>query len=254
MHLNQLYGYFGRNLEQIETVNIHISDLESYLLKNVIENYIHVNDEILVLLIKSNLSLEVVKELNIILNEVGYNIHNNQSIIRSNVAIASAVTAYARITMIPYKLLPGTVYTDSIFTTDKLPNHLIGKELGQMKDELDGNIIKEGYFLGLKQYGYYYLDETGNKIERSVFAGVKRDGLTFIEVESIFNGNTITKFIPLRFYKSLESLNIHINSTKISIKMNATKLIINGNYIPININLINKNKLINTLLNIVKKN
>jgi hypothetical protein len=31
--------------------------------------------------------------------------------------------------MIPYKLLPGTVYTDtdSIFTTDILSNHLVGK-------------------------------------------------------------------------------------------------------------------------------
>lgn len=39
--------------------------------------------------------------------------------------------------MIKYKLLPGTAYsdTDSIFTTGKLPDHLIGNDIGMMKDE-----------------------------------------------------------------------------------------------------------------------
>ncbi len=54
--------------------------------------------------------------------------------------------------MIYYKLLPGTEYTDtdSIFTTEVLPDHLIGKDLGLMKDELNGLFIQEGLFLGLK--------------------------------------------------------------------------------------------------------
>jgi hypothetical protein len=108
-------------------------------------------------------------------------IKSSNRIVKSNVAIAAAVTAYARIHMIYYKLLPGTVYTDtdSIFTTDTLSENFIGSELGQMKDELNGKVIQEGLFLGLKKYGFWYLDDFNNKIESSVFAGVKRNSLTF---------------------------------------------------------------------------
>jgi hypothetical protein len=62
------------------------------------------------------------------------NIKATNKIVMSNVAIAAAVTAYARIHMIYFKLLPGTVYTDtdSIFTTDELPDQLIGSDLGQI--------------------------------------------------------------------------------------------------------------------------
>jgi hypothetical protein len=82
--------------------------------------------------------------------------------IKSNVAIASAVTSYSRIHMIPFILHTGTVYTDtdSIFTEDELPSHLTSKELGYMKDELDGQYIEEGYFLDIKKYGYYYYDKS----------------------------------------------------------------------------------------------
>jgi len=50
------------------------------------------------------------------------------------------------------------------FIKGELDTSLIGKELGLMKDELDGKVIKEAYFLGIKQYGYYYYDTQGNKI------------------------------------------------------------------------------------------
>ena len=56
------------------------------------------------------------------------------------------------------------------------------------------------------------------KIEKSVFAGIKRDSLTFKEIESIFNNVVLTKEIPIRFYKSFKDLNIIIKSCKISIK------------------------------------
>jgi hypothetical protein len=60
--------------------------------------------------------------------------------------------------MMPYINSEGVIYTDtdSIFTTNKLPDNLIGKELGLMKDELNGNVIEKAYFFGIKQYGYTY--------------------------------------------------------------------------------------------------
>ena len=62
---------------------------------------------------------------------------------KSNVAIAAAVTSYARIHMMDYKMKYDCYYsdTDSIFISEKLPNFEIGYDLGQMKDELNGLII-----------------------------------------------------------------------------------------------------------------
>ena len=60
--------------------------------------------------------------------------------------------------MMDFKTIPNVnIYytdTDSIFVDKPLPYNLVGKELGQMKDELDGNIINEAYFFSIKQYAY----------------------------------------------------------------------------------------------------
>ena len=130
-----------------------------------------------------------------------------------------------------------------------------------MKDELEGDIIKEGYFLGIKRYGFYYKDKSGNKIEKSVFAGIKRNSLTFNEIKSIFNGSILIKEIPSRFYKSFNNFNIIIKSAKVSIRMNNEKELINNIYIPKNINnlyhdLDNRslfNKLKNRIIKLLKK-
>lgn len=49
--------------------------------------------------------------------------------------------------------------TDSIFTDYDLNPEEIGSDIGLMKDELKSNLISEAYFLGIKQYGYYYYDK-----------------------------------------------------------------------------------------------
>ena len=68
--------------------------------------------------------------------------------VKANVAIASAITAYARVEMMKYKLNDTVCYTDtdSIFTTDKLSEDLVGADLGLVKDELGGLLIQEAYF------------------------------------------------------------------------------------------------------------
>lgn len=231
MHLNQLYGIFGRKQDIIETINIYKHELPKYLTTKIIKSVIEINDDIVALLIQNNINYDIIKDLNIYLET---DISNNYSQVKSNVAIAAAVTSYARIHMLPYINSEGVVYTDtdSIFTTKKLDDNLIGKELGLMKDELNDNhiggdeaynIIDEAYFLGIKQYGYSYIenndmDHYNQYIYNSVFAGITRNTITFDEIESIFNGDTIIKYIPTRFYKSFKDLSITIKSTKISIK------------------------------------
>lgn len=173
MHLNQLYGIFGRKLINMNTIIIHSSDLKKYLATYIIKNVIKINEHILALVVYSNLNNNICKELNLILEK---DIKPDSRIINTNVSIASAVTAYARVHMSQYKNKDNIdLYytdTDSIFTGGPLPPSLISKELGFMKDELNGSVINEAYFLGIKQYGYTYsnvhaLDTTGI-IEKSV--------------------------------------------------------------------------------------
>ena len=254
--LNCLYGIFGRRQEKLETKNVFNKDIVNYISSNIIKAIIPINDEISTLLMVKNVDLALIRKLN---NISTIQLSGYQSVVKSNVAIAAAITAYARIHMIPFKLHDSIAYsdTDSIFTTEKLDDSLIGKEIGLMKDELNGLTIKEGYFLGIKQYGYWYLDHEGNRVEKSVFAGVNRDSLTFNEVKDLFNGGVITKYIPVRFFKSLRGLSIKIKPTKLTICKQSDKLLINNNYIPKTItnnnNLFSKLNIFKTYINRVLK-
>ena len=182
LHLNTLYGYFGRSFHLIETLIMKNDRLTTLLNNFKIKNLYEINDEYSVALLS--------KESDI----------NNY--IKSNVAIASAVTSYARIEMINIKVYclknKIKIYytdTDSIFTDKPLPSHLIGDNLGLYKDEMNGSLIQEAYFLGIKQYGYWFYDENNQRIERSVFAGVIRDSITFKEIKDLSKGKIISKVI-----------------------------------------------------------
>ena len=124
--------------------------------------------------------------------------------------------------------------TDSIFIDKELPQELIGNELGLMKDELKGGIIKKAYFLGIKKYGYI----DNNELVHSVFSGVERNSLTWDEIEQIDNGLTIVKTSPPRFFKNIHNLNINIeNNLETSIVFKTRKQLLNNRYLPIKINI-----------------
>jgi len=55
--------------------------------------------------------------------------------------------------------------TDSIFLDKPLPSKFIGDDIGLYKDEMNGIPIEEAYFLGIKQYGYWFYDENNVKVE-----------------------------------------------------------------------------------------
>jgi hypothetical protein len=115
--------------------------------------------------------------------------------------------------------------TDSIFVEKELPSYLIGKELGQLKDELNGGYIKKAYFLGIKKYGYI---DNNNQIH-SIFSGVERNSLSWVEIEDIANGFTIIKDSGIKFFKSFNNLNISIkNNLKTSIIFKTRKKVINN--------------------------
>jgi hypothetical protein len=232
MHLNQLYGYFGRKLDLLETINIPKNELPFYLLTRMVKSVVKISPDIYTILVRNNFNHETLYNLNI---ELSTNMKSSQYLIKSNVAIAAAVTSYARIHMIPFKQDQNVCYsdTDSIFTTGKLADCYLGKDIGLMKDELKGNVIEEAYFMDIKKYGYWYLDANGNKISSSVFSGVERDTLSFEEVRDIFKGKTIVRNISTRFYKSFKDLTISIDSTHITINNNPVKQLVNNEYQPI---------------------
>jgi hypothetical protein len=58
-HLNQLYGYFGRSLESLETINIRNSEITHYLSNYVIKNILEVNKEISILLVSKGFEWDV---------------------------------------------------------------------------------------------------------------------------------------------------------------------------------------------------
>ena len=126
---------------------------------SLIKNIIQIEKDLFLVIKQSNLNPSVpVKKLNA---EIVTTFKSKASLINYNVAIASAVTAYARIFMMFFKLNPAVVYsdTDSIFTSDPEPfKDITSAKLGDFKDELNGLVIEEGCFLGIKQYGYWYFN------------------------------------------------------------------------------------------------
>jgi hypothetical protein len=256
LHLNMLYGIFGRKLNLIETINVHNDEIINYCATLIIKGIIKINDNISTLLVENNLNYRIITDLN---NTLNTNLISNYHSVKANVAIASAITAYARIFMMQFKLDDSCVYsdTDSLLMTKKLDDIYLGNDIGLFKDELNGIIIQEAYILGIKQYGYWYYDNNNNKIEKSVFAGIERDTIPFNDIIKIFNGDTLYRDIPTRYFKSLNNLNISIKPIKLTLKRNYEKKIISNNYLPKEIDDINQplnnNKLFIKLYNKVKK-
>lgn len=237
MHLNQLYGYFGRRKTLIETRNVFNKDLIKYYGNYTIFSEIKINENITTILMSSNLDYSILNELK---QETNLELVSGFRNVKSHVGIAAAVTSYARIEMMELKMLliklGIKLYytdTDSFFVDKELPHYLIGKELGQLKDELNGGVIKKAYFLGIKKYGY--IDE--NNGVHSVFSGIERNSLSWNEVVKIANGFTIIKHSSVRFFKNLISLSITIkNSLETSIVFNPRKRVNNNLYKPLKIN------------------
>jgi len=263
MHLNQLYGYFGRSQELIITQNVNSEELEEILQTKIVETVITIKTGSYVVLMKGNLNHQLIHQLNYTLDLTDYKKLKRN--VKTNVAIAAAVTAYAQIEMIKYKTLPGyEVYysdTDSIFLNKPLPNKMVGKELGLMKNELiqlNTNSIDKTYFLGNKKYGYRFTNKDNQIIDKSIFSGAKRDSLTFEEIEKISKGYTITKTYPNIFMRNFQKMQIAIKDRKISLSISTNKKLINNNYISPRIitdyNQINLNNdsIVNKTLKIIK--
>ena len=83
--------------------------------------------------------------------------------------------------------------------------------------------------------------------------GVKRNSISFEEIESLFKGNIITRTISNRFFKSLVNLNIAIKDTKVTIEFNPSKKLVGNNYQPLTIHTLAKPNLMKKYVNMFSK-
>ncbi len=108
---------------------------------------------------------------------------------RSNVAIAAAITAYARMSLTDNMMdITNPVYyhdTDSIVVQNPRPASAVGQELGEMKLEYR---IEEGIFAGPKRYSLKV--EGGKEVVKAKGYGSKN--LTFADYKKRREGGTMT--------------------------------------------------------------
>ena len=240
MHLNQLYGYFGRKQETINTINVTKAELRQLSMTTRIQSKIKIHDDLYIVLMRGNMNNPLLEELNKMGNTLNMDetFNKDHRTVKSNVAIAAAVTAYAQIEMMKFKRLPnvGVYYTDtdSIIIDKALPDHLEGKELGQMKNELGvGKTIDIAIFLGNKKYGYV----VGNK-SFSIFSGAKRNSIPFIDFIAMTEGDELLKQFDDVFVKDFQNLNVSIKERKITLRKSYDKELKGNVYMPPHINMV----------------
>nr|YP_009710567.1 DNA polymerase type B [Amanita pseudoporphyria]QFZ98516.1 DNA polymerase type B [Amanita pseudoporphyria] len=207
--MNSLYGRFGLKpaLSQFSMVDTHLIDTF------ILENKLHVSD--IIEMIDSNKSF-------IVSNKV-------IDTLDINVAISSAITAYARTIMAPLLLdesIP-VLYTDtdSFVTEIDLSltkyKHVIHNNLGGLKLE---NIFKEFIAISPKVYGGILLNDSKiikvkgfkNKIEFETFKDL------------LFNNKNII-LNQSKWFKSFKNGSINIKNNPYTLSMNENKRIIDFN-------------------------
>jgi len=225
--LNGLYGFLGRQ-HTTWSAEILPTDLAfNKLFTHPAYEYFHIDENHVFLLADTQPSKQFLEAQGITYFDwlKDNKSFGNNSNVLTNVALASAITSYARIFIIPVKTDPNNLCfysdTDSIFIQHPLDPSLIGNELGQFKDELKGSLILEGYFLGDKFYGY----KTEN-IEKVVVAGLptkilngeKTSVITFSELLQIYNGATL-HYTRTTITKRLHELALYNITTTITKKL-----------------------------------
>ena len=113
--LNSLYGIFGRRLDNLTPVIVTEEDMDILVATVKIYSTIRISDTHSLLLIDADKSSNILSKINCKLET---DLDTFKLGVKSNVAIAAAITAYARIHMMPIKLLFDCYYsdTDSTYT------------------------------------------------------------------------------------------------------------------------------------------
>src|SRR6267142_47480 len=184
--LNSLYGRFGM-IDSFPTIEI-IDKNESI---EFIENSPNMDIKFIELDAKTMVIYRTLqKDINTLLD--GHKESHNVSI-----AIASAITAYARIHMTQFKNNPDFILyysdTDSIYIDKPLPPEMVdSKSLGKMKLE---NVLTKAIFLAPK---VYYLETVEGKVIYKVKGLSHKIDLTKQDFESLLNKKSFLEKLQIK--------------------------------------------------------
>ena len=205
--LNSLYGRFGMD-DNFSEVNIihkdYLPDFENKFF-DLIDSKTELDDYVLIEFKNTDIILE-----------------DDNSTHNINVAIASAITAYARIHRSQFKNNPNyNLYytdTDSEYFDGPLPDYMINsKKLGLMKLE---NTCNKAIFLAPK---VYYLETEDGKIIYKV-KGLKHEvELTTHDFEPLLNKDALLKKYQTKWIKNLSEGHISLLDQVYTLKVTDNK-------------------------------
>lgn len=218
--MNSLYGKFGMGTEITKVEMFNCSDekgttnfrkmLQKY--GTSVKDFVQLDNTYII--IRNAL-------LDIQVNENdGVEMYHGQNI---NIAIASTITAGARVYMSAFKNRTNfNLYysdTDSIIIDALLPTELVGSALSQFKLE---NVIERAVFLAPKVYGY--LTESGQEIIK--VKGIKDEiasELHINDLESLLIKETSKEFTQEKWFKNVIGGEISIQDVAYTLKITSNK-------------------------------
>lgn len=227
--LNSLYGKFGMD-DLFSTFDMLDNNLFESIIKNDSVNVLDV--------IPISDDIKMVESISV--KKVDNNLINPENQVHNvNIAIAAAVTAYARMymanVMFEIEKLGINIYykdTDSLYTDKPIPEHLISStELGLFKLEYKCN---NAIFLAPKVYCLSGIDGDSNKFlykVKGLSALATSVKLTLNDFESLLKYNAKLEKLQTKWFKSLSDGNITIKDQIYTLKAtdNKRQLIYNNN-------------------------
>src|ERR1700686_1765599 len=99
----------------------------------------------------------------------------------------------------------------------------------------------------------YAATQGGGIVNKSVFAGVKRDSLTLDQIKELHEGGKINKTIPSKFFKSFKNLSIKIKDINLTISANREKTLLGNVYQPLHITLLCNQVRVNPVIILIHK-
>ena len=138
MHLNTLYGIFGRACEMNQTTIIKKDDVDQLFLSLCIKSLIDITPEYYLITYKNNVDPEISKRLDVNFEGVSEGTVD----VSNNVAIASAVTAYARMHMMQFKVGGKYIPLNVNTSLEEIKSKVVSKKVNYFTKILNKIITK----------------------------------------------------------------------------------------------------------------